>query len=143
MFVLDSDHISILQRASGAEYAALMQRMLRLAESDFYWSIISFHEQVNGWHAHLQRSKRDISRIVTGYRRFENILRDFSQRQVLPFDLEAADTFTQLAQARIRVGVMDLRIAAIALSRDFTLLTRNFVDFSRVPRLKLEDWTLP
>ena len=35
---------------------------------------------------------------------------------------------------------MDLRIAAIALSRDVTVLTRNTVDFERVPNLKFEDW---
>jgi tRNA(fMet)-specific endonuclease VapC len=36
---------------------------------------------------------------------------------------------------------MDLRIAAIALARGFTVLSRNTVDFSRVPELTVEDWT--
>jgi len=38
---------------------------------------------------------------------------------------------------------MDLKIAAIVLAQNATLLTRNLSDFRKVPRLKVEDWTLP
>jgi tRNA(fMet)-specific endonuclease VapC len=36
---------------------------------------------------------------------------------------------------------MDLWIAAIALTNSMTVLTRNRVDFERVPGLTVEDWT--
>jgi predicted nucleic acid-binding protein len=36
---------------------------------------------------------------------------------------------------------MDLRIAATALSRDFTLLTGNLRDFRKVAGLRVEDWS--
>ena len=37
---------------------------------------------------------------------------------------------------------MDLRIGAIALANDMTVLTRNLIDFGRVPNLTVEDWTV-
>jgi tRNA(fMet)-specific endonuclease VapC len=73
---------------------------------------------------------------------FEKILIDFSNLNILPFDTAASNIFDDLRSAGVRrLGTMDLRIAAIALSRGFTVLTRNTVDFARVPGLLFEDWT--
>lgn len=41
-----------------------------------------------------------------------------------------------------RMAQMDARIAAIALSRQMILLTRNHRDFSKVAGLAIEDWTI-
>jgi hypothetical protein len=38
------------------------------------------------------------------------------------------------------LGDRDLLIAAIALAHDLTLVTHNTGEFSRVPRLRMEDW---
>jgi len=38
---------------------------------------------------------------------------------------EYCEVFERLKQAKIRIGTMDLKIAAIALANDATLLTRN------------------
>ena len=59
---------------------------------------------------------------------------------MLPFDDEAAATFDALESLRLRIGTMDLKIAAICLAHDATLLTRNLVDFEKVPGLKAENW---
>jgi tRNA(fMet)-specific endonuclease VapC len=58
------------------------------------------------------------------------------------FDASASAVFDGLGSRRLRVNTMDLRIASIALSRGLVLLTRNSVDFARVPGLAMEDWTL-
>ena len=42
--------------------------------------------------------------------------------------------------AKLNVGGMDLRIAAIALENNATVVTRNVVDFQRIPGLLIEDW---
>jgi tRNA(fMet)-specific endonuclease VapC len=61
--------------------------------------------------------------------------------QVLTFDSAAAQIYDDLRRQRVRIGTMDLRIASSALSRQFVVLTRNAVDFSKVPGLNIEDWT--
>lgn len=44
---------------------------------------------------------------------------------------------------KIRIGTQDLRIAAIILSQDGILVTRNQRDFVQIPNLILEDRTIP
>ncbi len=62
--------------------------------------------------------------------------------EVLGFDDRAASEFQRLRSLKIRIGTMDLKIAAIAFSHNATLLTRNLVDFQQVPGLKVEDWSV-
>jgi tRNA(fMet)-specific endonuclease VapC len=104
--------------------------------------VIAFHEQVLGANAYISRAKSR-REIVRGYQMLHQILADFSIAQVLPFDDAAAAEFEELRGQRIRVATMDLRIASIALSMQLTVLTRNLVDFERIPGLTVEDWTLP
>jgi tRNA(fMet)-specific endonuclease VapC len=59
----------------------------------------------------------------------------------LEFDDRAAAEFQRLRQFRLRVGTMDLRIAAIVLANKATLVSRNIIDFRKIPDLKVEDWT--
>jgi len=59
----------------------------------------------------------------------------------LPFDENAAEIFNQLRASKLRIGTNDLAIAAITLSINGILVTRNTVDFERVPNLVIEDWT--
>jgi len=61
---------------------------------------------------------------------------------VVEFDTKAATEFKRLRQAGVRIGTMDLKIAAIALANDATVITRNTQDFARVPNLKFEDWSV-
>ena len=69
-------------------------------------------------------------------------LRQFAVAPVATFDENARAAFDGLVPHRLRVGIMDLRIASIALSRGLVLVTRNSADFARVPGLVIEDWTV-
>jgi tRNA(fMet)-specific endonuclease VapC len=141
MFVFDTDHLGILQRQSAPHFGNLIHRISQYPQVTFFVTIVSFHEQVVGWNAYLARAK-DSSGVVRGYSKLEGILSDFSRSQVLPYSSAAADVFEELKKKRIRAGTMDLRIAAIALANGMTVLTRNLVDFQRVPSLTVEDWTV-
>ena len=140
-YLLDTDHLSIMQRQSGPEYAVLSARIAQHPASELALSVISFHEQVLGAQTYISRA-RNSSDLVRGYSMLERLLRDFATLSVLPFDAAAAAVFDGLVAQRIRVGTMDLRIASIALSRSLVLLSRNSRDFRKVPGLVIEDWTV-
>jgi len=63
--------------------------------------------------------------------------------EVLSFDREAAERHARLRHLLRRqpIGERDLLIAAIAISRDLSLVTHNVAEFERVPDLRVEDWT--
>ena len=140
-YLLDTDHISILQRESGPEFATLSARINQVPREDLAFSVVSFHEQVLGGHAYINRARRAAD-LVRGYAMLARILRHFAMAPVVPFDEDAAAVFEGLGQQRLRVPIMDLRIASTALSRGLVLLSRNMADFAKVPGLVIEDWTL-
>ena len=98
-------------------------------------------QQMRGWMAEIHR-QRDFHRQVIFYARLADLVEFFRRWTVIAFDSLAADQLLHLKRARIRIGTMDLKIAAIALANDATLLTRNLSDFRKVPQLRAEDWTL-
>jgi tRNA(fMet)-specific endonuclease VapC len=140
-FLLDTDHISILQRQSGPEYVALSSRLAQHQPRDFAFSVISFHEQLLGCHTYLSRARTSTD-VVRGYSMLVQVLHDFARAQMLSFDAGAAAVFDSLRAQGVRLATMDLRIAAIALSGGLVLLTRNTRDFGRVPGLVIKDWTV-
>jgi tRNA(fMet)-specific endonuclease VapC len=106
MFLLDTDHLAVTQQQSTPAYDYFIQRVHQHSPSDFFVSIISFHEQVMGWNAYLSRAKSSLA-VVRGYERLGRVLSNFSAAQVLPFDDAAANVFDGLRKNRIRIGVMD------------------------------------
>ena len=139
MFVLDTDHMSLLEW--GGEGSAVLRERLADVDSDgVATTIISYEEQMRGWMAYLARA-RSTEQQLAAYQRLRRHLENYRQIAILDFDRPAAAEVQRLHRARIRIGAMDLKIAAIVLSRDATLLSRNLVDFARVPGLKVEDWS--
>ncbi len=140
-YLLDTDHISLLQRRSGSEFTCLMVRMGQHSSIDFALSVVSFHEQILGAHNFINRARTSAD-VIRGYTLLSEILQGFATAYVLPFDAEAISLFDDWRGKQLRVATMDLRIAAIAMSRNLVLLTRNVSDFSKVPDLVTEDWTV-
>ena len=142
MFILDTDHLGILQGPRGEECVKVHKRIADVGDSNVYTTIISFHEIVAGWTKYVKQSNSP-QKIVTGYARLEQVLKDFSCSQVLPFSLAASEVFEDFKRKKIRVATMDLRIASIAISQHMTVITRNTVDYERIPGLIVQDWTSP
>jgi len=140
-FLLDTDHISILQKQTGPEYAALVGRISQVRRTDLAFCIVSFHEQVLGCNAYLSQAKTLVD-VERGYRMFDRVLSAFAAARVLPFDSNASAAFAMLVSQRLKIATMDLRIASIGLSGGLTVLTRNTRDFGKVPGLTIDDWTV-
>jgi tRNA(fMet)-specific endonuclease VapC len=139
-YLLDTDILSIWQNGTGPEYAVLMLRMSAHAPTDIGVPVVSFHEQMIGANAYLNRGRTGAD-FVVGYERLERLRQWYMTLNIVPFDDAAGTAFDQLKAAKVRVGTMDLRIAAIALSRSLVVVTRNTQDFSQVPGLTIGDWT--
>jgi len=67
--------------------------------------------------------------------------------QVIDFDAAAAECYgrvrAELERRGTPIGPLDTMIAAHSLCLALPLVTNNTAEFSRVPGLQLEDWTLP
>jgi tRNA(fMet)-specific endonuclease VapC len=138
MLVLDTDHLSEYQKGTSAEALRLKQR-LEGATEPLATTIISVEEVMRGWMADLRRTRNPRSQIRP-YRRLAQLFRFFATWNVVEWDDSSVGEFESLRRAKVRVGTMDLKIAAICLASDATLLTRNTNDFGRVPGLRVEDW---
>lgn len=140
MFLLDTDHISILQKKSQPACGRVLTRIHQHGAQQVFRSIVSFHEQTRGAHNYVNQARK-VGKLLQGYEMFQEILEDYSVAQVLPFEQGDVRLFESLKQQHLQVGTMDLRIAATALARSLTVVTRNTQDFQKVPGLLIDDWT--
>lgn len=140
MLILDTDHISLLEWEHGSDFERLRKRLDEANESDIAATIVSYEEQTRGWLAYMARAKT-FEQQIEAYRRLHRHLDVYAQIHVIDFDESAAVAFQALKHLKRRIGVYDLRIAAIAISREATLISRNLGDFTQVPGLSVEDWT--
>ena len=140
MVVLDTDHVTLLSWPGGPATVRLQARLTSASKQQVAVAIVTYEEQVRGWLSLVARAKT-VTEQIAAYRRLGNHLNYFCGIDVLPFDEAAAVHFQRLRSLKLGVGTMDLKIAAIALANNATVLTRNLVDFRRVPGLTIEDWT--
>ncbi len=137
MLVLDTDHLTEYQKGQSTESQRLKER-LDAANVPYATTIITVEEVMRDWMAAVRRT-RDARRQIHAYSRLNRLFQFFATWNVLPWDSAAVDRFESLKAAKVRVGTMDLKIAAICLANDATLLTRNAVDFAQVSGLPMED----
>ncbi len=75
---------------------------------------------------------RLVTRLLPIWRRFD----------VLAFPQPTIQRFQRLRALRLNVGLMDLRLAAVALENNLIIVTRNMRDFGRIAGLQTEDWSV-
>ena len=137
MLILDTDHLSELDRATSAGQILLTR--LSQASMDVGTTIVSIEEQLRGRFAQLGRA-RDPHKMIVIYHAIQATLEGIPRWIVLPWSSAAASAFEALRDSRLGIGTMDLRIASIVLTDGSKLLTRNLRDFQRIPNLDVENW---
>ncbi|MGA2065495.1 MAG: type II toxin-antitoxin system VapC family toxin [Thermoguttaceae bacterium] len=138
MILLDTDHINILQ-SLGPQAAALRANMAASADQEFATTAITVEEQMRGWLALVHRYS-DVQRQVPAYERLVDLFGFFSRWDIAAFDGAVAREFNRLRGQGVRIGTMDLKIAATTLAHGALLLTANLRDFGQVPDLRAENW---
>jgi tRNA(fMet)-specific endonuclease VapC len=130
-YCFDTDVISATIRPAPPLH--LLRRLATVPPAEQFTTSITVAELIYG----ARRAGRES---LTA--RVEAVVR--GAQTVLPFDTVAARRFGVLkAELESRgepLAEPDLRIAAIVLSRDLTLVTRNVRHFRRVPGLAVENW---
>ncbi len=139
MIVLDTDHLSELQRRDSIRRARLVERLGRQGDRSIVTTIVSIEEQFRGRLATISSRPAGIDQIMPDAE-LKELLEFCVGSIVLPFDIRASQRFRDLRAAKIRIGTMDLKIASIVLVHHGTLLTANLRDFGKIPNLPLEDW---
>lgn len=116
-----------------------MQRRIEETDSDVVTTVVCAEEVMRGWLARVA-SAREPDEEELACRQFAESVHFLAQFILLPQDRQAIARFTSFRRSGIRIGTMDLKIACIVLEYDATLLTRNTVDFAKVPGLRFENW---
>jgi tRNA(fMet)-specific endonuclease VapC len=89
MYILDTDHMSLLERASSHEAQRLHFRLKNLLPEERVTTIISFEEQVRGWMSLLAKA-RDLEQQIFAYEKLKRALNNYSKIEVLDFNNQAA-----------------------------------------------------
>ncbi len=140
MYLMDTDNMTLLEYAN-PEATHFKNRIAAIAPDDLATTIVSYEEQTRGWLAVITQARTPHDQVFA-YSRLKRHLHIYSKLAVIDFNERAASEFVRLRQARVRIGTMDLKIAAIALANEAILLTRNLADFGKVPGLQVEDWSV-
>lgn len=138
MILLDTDHVSMLRmKVSSDRRIRLVARLSRIDDETIGIPIVATEETMRGWLATLAK-ERQARRQIYAYRELGDMFGFFAAFSIIPFDDSAVDHFEQFH--RIRIGVSDRKIAAIALANSALSLTANRRDFEQIPGLRLENW---
>ncbi|MBV9388743.1 MAG: type II toxin-antitoxin system VapC family toxin [Chroococcidiopsidaceae cyanobacterium CP_BM_ER_R8_30] len=141
MYILDTDHLSLIQR-NGQEGKRILATLAAVKELEVVVTVITYEEQVRCRLSILSRAKTPDEQVLV-YQGLQQLAADYQSIVMVLFDRTAAIEHQRLRKAYPRLGNMDLKIAAIALTNNAILLTRNQSDFGQIVELRTKDWSTP
>lgn len=121
---------TLVEVLRSAPSRALIRRLTSIPTADRWTSVISVSQILVA------------ARKNKNHKLWQDVVRLVAAVKVAPFDLAAAQAFAKFRATVATAGDPDdAMIAAIAVSNDFTLVTRRPADFARFPNLRVESWT--
>jgi len=139
MYILDTDHLSLIQR-NGQEGRRILARLATAEAAEVAVTIITYEEQVRGRLSVISRAKT-LDEQLLAYQGLQQLSDNYRSIVVIPFNRDAALEHQRLRKRYPRLGNMDLKIAAISIVTNAILLTRNTSDFGQIKELQIEDWS--
>jgi tRNA(fMet)-specific endonuclease VapC len=136
IYIFDTDHLSLY----GRNHPAIVMRVNAI-QTPLITTAINAEEQLRGRLAQIGEAKDEVKQAIA-YQWLTETMTFLSTFQILQYTTPAQAIYQMLKAQRLRVGTQDLRIAAIALAYNGTLLTRNLKDFERIPNLSIQDWSI-
>ena len=134
-YLLDTDHLTLFQHG----HPLVVHRLGLHPPATVGTSVVTVEEMLRGRLARVSRAGDGRQRIVH-YKLLEETLQLFARFPVVPYDQAVEDEFQRIRH--IRIGTQDLKIAATALANRWVLVTANRRDFTQVPGLVIEDWSV-
>ena len=132
MYLLDTNICIYLIKN---KFPILKQRLLEFNPDEVFVSSITVAEMEYGASKSQYREKNRQA-MLNFFSSFGNIL-DFTTDDTEAYGIIRA----YLEKIGKTIGPYDMQIAAQGLSRKLTVITNNYDEFSRIPGLKVEDWT--
>lgn len=138
LMVLDIDTLTLF--LNGHEHVC--RKINSTLADEVATTIITVEESLTGWYTRLRRARTD-ARLLQAFESLQVVAEVLGVLRILPFDAAALAVAKSLRSANRRIGISDLRIAAIVKVHRGVLITRNHHDFSQFPDLAMQDWSVP
>jgi tRNA(fMet)-specific endonuclease VapC len=136
-YILDTDHVSLILFNHPQVTANASQHQIAV-------TVITVQELFNGWVGRINEPSQ-VNNLPALYTKLWTTVKYLQTVEILDFTSEADICLKQLLKENppLRKNRLqkDMRIAAIALSLNATVATRNHRDFEQVPGLAIVDWT--
>lgn len=120
-YILDTDHVTLFQH----NYPKIAQRARAIGGSSIFITTVTLEEQLRGRLAGINRAATKPEQLSIAYDNLRKTQLYFCSVNLLNFDDDAYNCYQSLRYQQIRIGTQDLRIAAITLANQATLVTRN------------------
>jgi predicted nucleic acid-binding protein len=140
VYILDTNILNVLFHDNPANQESLRNRLAEIADDDVWVSVVTVYEILIKGIVPTFRDRLNTPQAVLAFKALSDFLEDLSDFQILPYTEQDDERFLALpARIRQQQGPNDCRIAASAVSNDYTVITRNARDFEGTGA-RCENW---